>query len=75
MMAVQSAAIHMGLMSHLNETEFVRSSAELEAALKPLMVEKNSQQKQEDEDAANRGKCWVFKNRQCRKRFIEDIKS
>ena len=46
MMSVQSAAIHMGLMSHLNETEFVRSSAELEAALKPLMVEKNSQQKQ-----------------------------
>ena len=69
----------MGLMSHLNETEFVRSSAELEAALRPLMVEKNSQKRlkadPEDEDAANRGKCWVFKNRRCRKRFIEDIKS
>ena len=69
----------MGLMSHLNETEFVRSSAELEAALRPLMVEKNSQKKlqvsDEDEDEAKRGKCWVFKNRQCRKRFIEDIKS
>lgn len=30
MMAVQSAAIQMGLLSHLHETEFVRSSDQLE---------------------------------------------
>lgn len=68
MMSVQSAAISMGLMSHLNETEFVRSSDALEATLRPLMMEAT------DEDEG-RGKTWVFKNRRCRKKFTEDVKA
>ena len=68
MMSVQSAAISMGLMSHLNETEFVRSSDALEALLRPLMVEAIDKKE-------GRGKTWIFKDRRSRKRFTEDIKS
>jgi len=46
----------MGLMSHLNETEFVRSSDQLEEMLRPLMQE--SIDKEE-----GRGKSYQFKDK------------
>ena len=67
-MSVQSAAIQMGLMSHLNETEFVRSSEALEGLLRPLMQEAT------DEDEG-RGVTWVFRDKYARKKFIDSVKS
>ena len=55
-------------MTHLNETEFVRSSDALEAMLRPLM--KESEDKEE-----GRGKTWVFKDKASKKKFNENIKS
>ena len=68
MMSVQSAAIQIGLMTHLNETEFVRSSEVLEGLIRPLMIEST------DTDEG-RGKTWVFKDKASKRKFNNDIKS
>ena len=68
MMSVQSAAIQIGLMTHLNETEFVRSSEVLEGLLKPLMREAVDTEE-------GHGKTWVFKDKAARRNFNDNIKS
>ena len=65
--ALMSIATQAGILSDVNDNQYVQNGADVLQQLRPLMMES------EDQDEG-RGKSFVFRNSECKKAFRNNIK-